>query len=331
MMGNVIQGISDITSSEGKLRRFTRICKLLYPSRVLSWGEVVQLVKEKLRKENQRRELTNEKVIGRHLGIMERLKMLKKMEGGGYVLTGEGEVLYDLTKDVNEFQIPLDVIEKIFYFDSLFSNVSPQIYLLLESVQKNPNKQRNEIIAYFFNRILVERLLLWSSNTIKRGLRKYNAYNELPRGFENRFECMEMWLRDLGLLARENLEPKVTRAGKKVLLKRKDIEKFGRTFRIGSVFITGEPNSLPSFSYQKQKKVFLKLFKTAYSKFESPGLGMSDAKAIRKWICIKLLTNYQLTLEKIDFNVIVNQLVDEGVVRSALSGRDGELAHLAIY
>jgi hypothetical protein len=324
---NPSKGISDITSSEGKLKRFSQICKLITLSGAMKQTELIQLIKAQMK-------LTNEKVIGRHINIMEKLGILKKLEGGGYLISGKGKALVDLVGDIGMQEKQLTLAEKIFYFQRLFINASSQLFLFLETINKKGGMPRDRIVVSYFTEVLARRLKIWKEDTLKIFLRKSKRNRMVPRSLENRFTCMEMWLRDLELLTKIPLrdQPRnstlyLTEIGKSVFQEQPNLEK--GMFGFCSVFVGQKPYSLPRFNFYEDQNVFINLFKVAYLKFERAELRLADVEAIRLWICINLLIKHSIIMEEEDFNSSINLLVKKRLIRSVISGRDGTPAYFS--
>lgn len=178
----ISEGITDITTSEGSLKRFSRICKLFGDQgRAMPRNRVVQLIKDQIG-------LKSDKVIGRHISILEKLSIIENKEGM-YILSSEGKVLYDFVEDLKNNN-ELNSYEITFYFRTLFTHLFDQLYPLLKTIDKYNGKGRDFIIIQYFEN---EDLKLWKKRTAKINL-------------ENKFRCMEKWLQTLNIKMLNNFK-----------------------------------------------------------------------------------------------------------------------------
>lgn len=316
------RGISDITSSEGRLWRFTRIAHFFRQHRIIERAAVRKLISEKS-------ELKNTTVIDRHLSIMDKLGIIQRRESD-FAATGEGDSLCELAGNNKAATHRLAAAEQIFYFRALFSNAFFQLYTLLESRHQAPDVEKNEAVADYFTRIAESPCRLWRRETLHRGLERFRSEAVVSRGLENKFECMRMWLEQLDLV--KGL--RISAVGAEFL---NDIKCHGedlsdRMYSIANVYVTGYPNFLPAFDYSNpnHRRSFQKLFNQAYQLFERRELTMSDARAMRTFVCTKILLEHKLTMEEWQFNRMVDQLLTEGIVTSAMTADDGKLAYLHV-
>lgn len=325
------KGISDITSSEGNLKRFSRICKLLHSQKLITWAEIITLIKDKLIK-NSKVELTNEKVIKRHIMIMINLGILESRDGG-IIISSEGKVLFELLKNDNRND-ELILTEKIFYLRALFINVFFQLYTLLKTIKKNEERSKYLIIIDYFSRIINSPFQLWRKETLRRGLDIFYTRQKIQRGLENKFECIRNWLRQLELLDRRNLI--LSKYGLSLL---NDIEQRGhnlseRIYEIANMYLDDNSKigifSRLNYYNEEHRDLFIKLFRTAYSLFEIPQLKMSDIKAIRRYVCIKIISDYKITIEEKDFNQLINNLLKDNIVKTIMSGDDRKIAYVSM-
>jgi len=312
--------LSDITTSESSLKRFSQICKLFHPH-ALTLLTSVQLIKKQMG-------LTNRAVIGRHLRIMKKLNILKKV-ADGYALSSEGRALYEFIKEENE--ILLNPYEKIFYFDSLFGEQphASQFYIFLEAVTVNP-QNKSMMIKSYFELILNSPTRIWPRDKLKFGLDAYIRNNKFPRSFTNRFECMEGWLKELGILEGKGNDLRLSTTGEELHARRRDLEILGDIFSFSSIFINKPPYSLPQLTYERDKEMIFDLIKLAYQKFEIPQLRAAALQTIKEWVCITALVDKNFVMEKKTFETFVHNLYDNGKVRSLILGRDGKLAYIVI-
>ena len=318
----ISEGITDITTSEGNLKRFSQICKLIGDQRrALPRSKVVQLIKEQIG-------LTNAKVIGRHISILEKLSILENKEGM-YILSSEGKVLYNFIEDLQD-KNALSPCEIAFYFRMLFTHFFGQLYLLLKTIDDHKGKARDDIIIKYFEN---EDLKLWKKETVNENLRMFREKGKVSGFFENKFRCMEKWLYDLKFIEKTKKSLKLTYEGKKCLVEidkitaqKKEIN--DEIYGIASSLLNLKPDPF-DFENPEHKKNLIGLFKEAYLKFEAK-LRLSDLKAIRCWICVILLTKYNIILEEKEFDFLLNALSREGVIRSVMVGRNGRPSFVTI-
>jgi hypothetical protein len=317
------KGIADIVETEGNVPRFTKICQELYQHKLYSWNEIVPLVKKVTG-------FTHHNPVRRHIAAFTKLGILDQRDAT-YILSSEGRVLLELTKG-KAFEERLTLPEKIFYFRAFFSNALFQLFLVLQKIdQKHDLTDQKEMITDYFRTVLDSPLKIWQRDSLRRDIEIHESRGHLQKGLQNKFGCMKAWLRHLELLEGKGLD--LSPLGREVL---KDLENNGlsigeRIFSTANIYLTGKIGSLPPFDYSKNgnKDLFLELFELAYSLFETPQLGLSDAKSIRCFLCIKLLVDHQLTLEEKSFDDIVNELARSHIVRSLMTGRDRKLAYIS--
>ena len=318
------KGISDMVETEGNLPRFTKICQQLHEHKLYGWDEIIPLVKK----------VTGFKhysPVQRHIAIFKKLGILEQKDAA-YILSSEGRALLELVKNESLGE-RLTLPEKIFYFKAFFSNAFHQLFLFLQTVNQKRNlPSQKEIIVDYFRRIINSRYRVWQKESLRRDIEIYESRAHVQSGLQNKFGCMKAWLQHLELLEGGDLA--ISSLGKEVL---KGLEKNSgldineRIFAIANIYLTGKVNSLSPFDYSKNghKCIFLEMFELAYSLFETRDLGISDAKSIRCFVCIKMLIDHHLTLEEKSFNNIVNDLVNCQTIRSLVTGRDGKLAYIS--
>ena len=310
-------GISDISSSEGRLHRFTLICKLIGSQRGLTRKKVEDLIKKRIGSP-----FNNKKVIQRHLIILEKIDIIEN-RGGIYLLSSEGKALYELTNETHRRDLSFN--ERAFYLRMILTSVlREQLITFLEVIREHTQEMRKEVIFHLFSTEMARNL--WNASTIKRNLTRLHESGKIPTFFENKFRCMEMWLEDLGLVVREKNKLSLTEEGRIVLdeigkIDNIKYEVYGLT---GCILI----GNVTPFRYDKHRKVFLKMLREAYPRFKTE-LSASDIRALKTFTCINLLKK-KITLEEDEFDEVVKNLKLEGVVRSVMLGRDGKPAYISL-
>lgn len=319
------KGISNITRAESDVPRLTRICQELHEHKLYTWDEIIPLVKKLPGFKHHRHDTP----IRRNIAILKKLGVLDQREAT-YILSSEGRVLLELTKD-KALEEGLTLPEKLFYFRTFFSNAFYQLFIFLQTINRKENlASQKEVIVDYFRGIINSPFKIWQKENLRRDIEIYESRGHLRSGLENKFDCMKAWLKHLELLEGEGLA--LSPLGKEVLKdlenNRLDIEQ--RIFALANIYLSGKVSSLPFFDYSqnRHRDLFFELFEHAYSLFETRELGISDAKSIRCFVCIRVLLDHQLTLEEKTFDNIVNELARSHIIRSLVTGRDGKLAHI---
>jgi len=318
------KGIPDIVETEGNVPRFTRICQEVHQHKLYSWNEIVPLVKKVTG-------FTHHNPVRRHIAAFTKLGILDQRDAT-YILSSEGRVLLELAKG-KTFEERLTLPEKIFYFRAFFSNAFYQLFLFLQTIdQKHGLIDPKEMIADYFRAVLNSPLKIWQRDSLRRDIEIYELRDHLQKGLQNKFGCMKAWLRHLELLTGEGLA--LSPLGRAVV---KNLESNGldigqRIFALANLYLTGRVSSLPVFNYSndRHKFAFLELFDLAYSLFETQELGVSDAKSIRCFVCIKVLQDYHVTLEEGHFDNLLNDLT-RSLRLSLMAGRNGKLAFISRF
>ncbi len=171
--------IINITTSEGNLKRYGRICQLVGFHQI-SQNKFTNQVKNNLG-------LTNKRVIERHLNILQKLGLLKKEEELIF-LTDEGKALTKYLEKKIILDKNLCYFEKLFFLKQILLVDKAQIELILELSLKYKKKD----------------LILMNYTDKFEGSARY---------IENRFNTFEKWLKDLDILTKKNNEIKLSRAG----------------------------------------------------------------------------------------------------------------------
>ena len=317
------KGISNITRAESDVPRLTRICQELHEHKLYTWDEIIPLVKNLTG-------FTKDSPVRRHIAIFKKLGIFDQREAT-YILSSEGRVLLELIKG-KALEERLTLPEKIFYFRTFFSNALHQLFIFLQTVNQKENlASPKQVIVDYFRKIINSPFKIWSKESLRRDIEIYESRGHLQSGLENKFGCMKAWLKHLELLEGKGLV--LSPFGGEVLkdLENNSLDIGQRIFAIANIYLTGKVGSFPVFDYAKNRHrdFFLELFQLAYTLFETRELGISDAKSIRCFVCIKVLLDHHLTLEEKSFDNIVNDLVRSHIIRSLVTGRDGKLAHIS--
>jgi hypothetical protein len=311
-------GISDISSSEGKLRRFTLLCKIIRLEKGLTRKKLENLAEQRIGSPFQNRTVTH-----RHLTISEKIGLIENF-GGIYALSSEGKALCELSPESN-VTTRLSLEEQAIYFKAIFTSIlKGQLKEFLAIVKQHANKTRKEIISRYFSTELARGL--WSEATIEKNLTRLQETGKIPTFFENKFRCMEMWLEDIGLIKREK-DKMILNINVEILLNefRKTSDINDKIYGLIGAILVGPTTT---FDYSKHREEFLEIFKKAYSLFKTES-DISDIKAIMTFVCVNLLKN-RIIMEEEMFNGLIKSLWSEGVIKSVMLGRDGKPAYVVL-
>lgn len=323
------KGISDLTTSEGYLKRFSLICAALERSRAVGPEQIVDVVKRYTRLKHGGGALENKEVILRHIRIMSALGILKGREEG-YAVSSEGKALLALVDSQAE-QWDLSNLERMFYFRGLFRTAAYQLYLLLDTLWEPVTGVGGAAYRYY-RQVVRLGLGIWDVRSVIRALDVYEKRAKLPRSFAQRIRCMLLWLDQLLLVRKEKLQ--LTESGKDVYLALKELFQMkhdisAKISTLLAVYKGGLNHGFHSFALHdpKDREQFLDLLSDARRLFMSPELHAIDARATHVYICLSLIDS-GVILEELKFENVVRQLINEGILKSAVGGRDGRLAYI---
>lgn len=337
----ILEGISNLTPTEDRLRNFSRICKLVAISNgVIPYEELIDRIisDPSIKRGKGGKEGRYTKTIERHIKIMKNLEILDKSDDDFFLLS-LGKTLYELVKNKDNFEEDLENLEKIFYFVTLFSKpVGIQLSLLLKSIGNKKNKSKSDIIRDYIQSILSLPLnvRIFDRAYLKKCIQTFNKYEIFPIAITNKINCMKGWLKDLELITKE---PRLTLAGEKILLEigpssqqvQSWYPKIGENvFRLSHYILSS--TEFPTFDENsiEHEKAVINLFKTAYSKFYRPSIKMSDVPAVRMWLSINLLISENLIIEKRYFDTFLKNQVRKGNFKSIAQNDKGRLAYVEI-
>lgn len=326
-----IDGITDLTTTEGRLRNFSRICKHVF--RIHEYHQLLETIKSDpyIRRRS-------EKVINRHLKILEKWRIIR-YQNSGYYLDDNGEVLYNIVKDIEDSKEELDLMEKIFYFITMFTGVTfAQLSLFLRTIDKEEGQKKNEIMVKYFKLFLRIQTKLWMRSSIEECLTKYRKSGHFPRSYENKFDTMKMWLEELGLI--KGLS--ITRIGRKILneidpndellskiniLQKRTVHNI---YKLARFFLKNCITIEFNYASKDHWELFIKIFKEAYMRFLRPTLGFSNIRSIRRWVPLRLLVDYGIIFEETEFDSFLYKLRRRGIVKSLILGDDGKVAFVRL-
>jgi len=310
----LVSGISDITSNEGILTRYTGICHLIR-HRGLGLIQLKQLARIKLG-------ISSAHTIERHLMIIQKLGFLEN-RGGIYILTGSGKALVEMAPAFDS-QRKLSWEEKSLYFTTMFSSIVRwQLVTFLTAVGSEGVKVKKKIIEDFFGTSYAQKL--WSERIVRLNLKRLEKRG-IPSFFSNKFGCMEHWLRDLQLVEKRGASLCLTVGCKRVLPElqcSQDLKT--KIYRLASLAYEYEASPLV---YEENKNLFIATLREAHSKFKGEH-DLGDIRAIVPYMCVKLLRS-KIILEEHEFDDYVKKMWSEGLVRSVMLGRNGKPAYLVL-
>lgn len=313
--------IADLTTSEGQLHRFTAICHIVRPRGLVGTDMLIPLVQEELG-------LRNAKVIKRHLRAMESLGLLTR-EDTGYVLSSEGKALCALVPA--ESSTTVQLAEKVFYLRALVLYAPLQFTSALWAISENPGAPKERAITSYGQKVLRNSACTWQEKE-HLALILTRHPDSPPRRIRNNFDCFRLWLKQLELMNPQRLQ--LTSMGQKLvaLFTKDGAEWRKKIYWAASAYVCDEPGCLPYLQYEHEpsRGPFLELFRQAYEIFERPQLRFSDVRSINVYVCITLLAKRYCLLEENTFWQLVRRLVSEGVVRSAMAGRDGKMSYVSL-
>jgi hypothetical protein len=313
-------GVSDITSSESKLKRFTLLCRIVRSERGLNVKKLTRLAKEKIGTP-----FKNPNVSARHIAILQKINLIENLQGV-YVLTGDGKALCELANDSIDTQTQtLTFGERVIFLKNMFSSVlRRQLVELLSTVQQSGDGSKKKIINSFFSTQLA--MNIWNRITVERNLTKLRESGKIPTFFENKFTCMLNWLEDIKLIQRTDKKIETSESGRTLLneLNVSDLSRKNMSKTLAKVLI-GETSLL---NYSEHKEIFLETFREAYSHFKIDS-NVSDIRAIQIFVYVDLLKR-GILMEDATFATMINRLSLDGIIRSVMLGRDGKPAYLAL-
>ena len=316
------QYLSDFSSEEGNLKRFSCICKIIESQVSLyrsTRDTTVMLIKKEI-------SLKNEKVISRHLNILQRLSVIGFVENG-YVLTGEGRALCAFLKHRPSPKQKLIEEERVFYFKILFTSkaTTDPLLQIMKSIRKEEGNPRYRAIIAFFESDLAK--AIWNAQTVETHLMSYKKRGLVSTFLRNKFRCLQLWLEQLDLVERTDNTTRLTATGKKVIEK---TQKYRNTlpekvYEIASFLV---PVSKIKFRFSEHKNILVKQLREANMLFRTRS-GTLDIQAVNTFISTKFLLE-GIILEEDDFYRSLRNLAKEGIVASLMLGADGRPALMTI-
>lgn len=308
--------LTDITSSEGNLRRMSRICKNIADMRVVSKRKITRMFEDVGIRHN--------KVIGRYLHILKFLGLIVD-RGEFYSLSSKGKVLSTISKNHQ-----LSTEEKILFFQLFFEKIPDQLYWVLYSIKKNEkwetskNAFERAVIEYFS---LPQIQSIWNIKTLLRSIKEYNESGKLARGIENKFETMYYWLRQMDLVRRVPSLHLTTR-GRRVLQELNKTEEW-QSLDINQITATYYAKNFNKRVSQDEMETITRLVEGSLKKFSNEA-GLCDLKAVKLYSFLITLSKHKTILGEIDLHSILEVLKEKGKIKSFILDRKGKLSFLQL-
>lgn len=316
------KGITDLTTTEGDIRNFTRICHLIKKGGMAE-NRLIELTRK-----DQTIRRTNTKVIKRHLSILVHLKLISK-DREFYTLDSYGKMLRVLTGNEDLSKPHPTELEKILYFVVFLTRRSlPQLALLLYTMSRNPDLSRDEIIYRYYEDFLATRIILWDRTRLRRRLQIYKTRGESRRPESNRFDCMRYWLEHLGLVSKYRL----TEAGTRFVefeplgdLKSVVWSEYKEKISEHIFYLCTFALNTGSFSrfnpdYEVHYMLFRNYLRDAYRLFGNRTLKTLGSAFMEKWIPINLLWHNKLYFLRSNTQSLIADLYRKKVIESVIPG-----------
>jgi len=308
----ITKKLTDITSSEANLPRFSYIIKNIYDSVYVDEKKIINIFEHS--------GIKNKKVINRHLHILKILDLILR-RGNNYYVSSNGKIIANFYKK----HYLLTKGEKAVYFQQFFKKIYNQLFYLIETVRLNENLYltfkdsfENNVINYFSLDVIQK---IWNRKTLQDSIKSYNETGILKRGIKNKFETMEKWLEYLDLITK-NSEIKLTSIGKKIyeeLLNNNTEEIIKKT---SLYIINNNINKIEiNKDYKELKNYYIKAIKLFTNKE-----GIGDLIAINGYVFINLALNKSLYMDEKSNKLILYKLQNENIIRSFILNRQGKLA-----
>lgn len=302
--------LTDITSSEGNLKRFSTICKKFYSVRTISKTKAQLLVKET--------GINHPKVIGRYLHILKVLNFITT-KGEFYVLTSFGKVLAE-----NNTLKDLSSEEKTIFFMSFFKKIPDQLYFVLKSINdldpiRDYNISFEKSVINYFSSSSVQKI--WNKKTIENSIIKYNKTGKLQRGIENKFETMVSWLFQMDLIKRFPTL-KLTPKGLRVI---QELHKNIDDFDLFTLVATYYSPNFEKLSPNQENQDLLPLIEKALGKFSNKE-GFSDLTSVKLYCFVAALVEHKVFLDEKSVFRLLENMKKRGKIKSFLLDRKGKLA-----
>lgn len=309
--------LSDITSSEGILARYSDICRTM-KFEVYTSKELHKLIRDRQR-------LSNEKVRGRHIQIMRNLDLLQLRENRTYKLFTHGKTIIGFEEKGRLGKRPLSTKDKVLYLSLLANKGRNLILPFLERLNHRNLRSRDKVIIGFFRAIKGRNI--WPEGTIEGGLELWLKNRQIHRSFENRFRCIEMWLEDLGLIIKK--EQNIGISSKGVGFKRILVQVDSLTLQKSIEIISGRKTVAIDINLSNHYRLLKQKILGKYNVLFEP-TGFTDIQAMYELTCIELGLEQQIFFPERDLPLLLKRLWDEDLVSSLSKDTDGKLRYFVL-
>ena len=309
--------LTDLTTSEGQLHRFTSMCHIVSARGIADINTLLPLIAQQLN-------LTNEKVARRHLRVMESIGLLAHADDG-YVLTSEGKALSALVP--SDCGDSFEMAEKVFYLRALSMYVPIQLSSILLAISENPGGPKERAINRYGEQLLSSGMP-WKNRDILRAILAGEPESP-PRTIRNNFDCFRLWLKQLDLVNGRGFL--LTKMGRKLhaIAATGYSNLWPNIHQVASAYVCGE-RECPEYIDRTDRAGFLELFHKAYTLFERTELRLSNVRSIGPYVCVRILIEQKRVLSEESFLDLVRRLVSEQILQAAMTGRDGKLAYVSL-
>ncbi len=315
------EGITDLTFSEGNLKRLSRICNLVG----LKSGDLNrERLLEKIKNNYEHLKLGNEAVRSRHIRLLEKLGLLEE-EDKFIRLTGDGKVLFEFGKD-DVFSKHLNNYEKALFLRTLLLHAGYQIRLLLKNLAEDYGADINSLIIRYFES---DDQNLWDNKKIDGYIEIYNETGKIF--YKSKLDCMLTWLKHLGIISHYKkinmlniINPKEKLIDR--IVENESLEMFEILIKTTSLLDITEASE---FNYENDGKIFQELLYDSYNRFKI-GVDASDLWAMKLWMSFVLLIDKNRIIDDSQFEESLLKNRDEGVVDSLMRTKEGIVRYVKL-
>lgn len=309
----------DLTTSEGRLDRFTAICHLMPRKGRVTVEKLAPAVRQQLG-------LTNLKVIRRHLRTMQSIRLVRRQDAG-YVVASEGRALRALVPPHLPIRRQLKTVEQIFYLRALSCYVPDQLGAMVRALMETPGEPRDYAIAQYGLDVIAAGMPWKDKGVLRSQLGSEPA--SPPRKVRNNFECFHSWLKQLWLVQQGGAVLTSMGAGLAQVADEGADFLQAKTYHTASEYVCGQ-SQCPEYDHGTDAKLLVDLLREAYGLFETPELRLADARSVALYVSIRLLVEHRTILDDQRFEQVLRILVSEHVVNAVMTGRDGRLAYISL-
>jgi hypothetical protein len=305
--------LTDITSSEGNLSRFSYICRKVRETGYVDERKLYEICRET--------GIGNPKVIGRHIHIMKVLNLILKQERLYYV-SSYGKVVAAFFREMNR----LTKEEKAVLFQLFFKNIHTQIYSLLKVINDNESICQSYeecfalyTISYFS---LPEVMKIWNKRTLMESIEQYRATGKIRRGIENKLETMLEWLANLDLINKDE-KIRLSDVGHKAY------QGLSVGEPIEFVSLNTLRENLKSVDLSEDYAVVKSIYVRSIGAFVNPE-GIADINAINLHVQVRLAADHGLYMGEKAIENTLSRLQEEKIIRSFILDRKGKLSMIQV-